>query len=835
MGPEQDNFPTDPGEYRQFPAGPPTPEQVRSMCWRHIAGLVSELSDMGVPDGTVRVGDLVDLGPDVPAIMGGMGSGHSFFEDTADGRALALRQLYELLDPENTDPGTAQVIVVGDLEGTFGEVDELGTSLHRHIRGKDLAPFLEELRTYVRGVNSGAIVPGTTTHPRWVLVLADEEGLGQQQIDLLNRYAATTDWGKIISIGTPLSGPNIQTAEPDGMRVRTTPLLEGQMSDRCSRIAKAEAGQHPDISMCYPPEDKFMKIKDTDDSGLTYYAGLGPDLKPFAVTLGGDTNSIMITGATGKGKTNTELAAIMALTARYDPSECSFILLDFKHGSGVRNLVQGIDNDGNFDERFIPHVRLVGKDANSDPEFGIEVLNFVIKEIGRRTTAIKEVGADNMAELRRRDKTRPWPHLILQIDEFQELITHAGVGSVATDLLMQIGRLGRESGISMILSTQTVEGVQALFAKKEALLTNIAVRIAMGGGIIDGVKKAPKDLPRGIAKISLDGGVTAATVSIPDANPKVVRAHKAKVYGALPDARPPHIFDGKDTPEIESSPDYIKMRARSAADASTQRRKKVLLAQEYSVAGGSASFVLEAGLPGNNLNVITSNSRDAHRVMAAASTSIAAQTKPGDAEFGLVCLDPRSRRHVEIVADGLRSQGHKVVVHTTPAEAAEYLSETSSKLKGRKASDGQQLLFVYGGDHSPDEMKEKRDPKTPNGSEALKDIITNGSVRGVHAFTTWSSSDALKRDSGGYSMTRDRMGVILSSEPNSGITDIAGGSSMDVVSAFAKASARDGRLKMFDRNDPRARGIHQVITYASPDERIAAKEEQAADIDDIWA
>ncbi len=107
--PQPGGMPEMGGEGLPFPAGPATQEQLSSPCWaKHIAPLLPLLGEMGTPPGTVRVGELADFGSEYPALAGGIGGGHSAYENTPEGRAFAQRQLYELLDPAVTEPGTAR-------------------------------------------------------------------------------------------------------------------------------------------------------------------------------------------------------------------------------------------------------------------------------------------------------------------------------------------------------------------------------------------------------------------------------------------------------------------------------------------------------------------------------------------------------------------------------------------------------------------------------------------------------------------------------------------------------------------------------------------------------
>ncbi len=714
------------------------------------------------------------------------------------------------------------MIVVNDLAGNFGDAASLGP-LYRHIEGRELSGFLDQMRTYVRGVNSGAIIPGSTVNPHWVVVLAGNEGIGNAQLEQLNQFATTTGWGSIIGLDVPLAGPSVQNSWPGGVRVTPDELGPGQLRERCEQIAQSETDQHPDFAICMPDGQRYATVATKD--GVRFVIGMGPDNTPYPIRLGGDTNSALVTGATGKGKSVAINTMVGGLCTNYDPSQVAIMALDFKHGVGASDYVQGPG-----DPTFFPHVKMAATDANNDPEYGVVTLDFLLAESARRATAMKRAGVSNMEELRQRDPDAKWPHVVLIIDEFQILIGDPKVGPAAIERLITIGQQGRQVGISLVLATQTLEGIANMWTKMGALMKNVGIRVALGGGMLDQGKEAPKSLQRGNALVSTDGGVTNVGVTVPSALSEVMRRTKALVHRELPGHRQPHIFDGKDVPDLEMAEDFQRLRSLPPQSPTGRRRPtRVILAQEYSVSGGSASFDLQPNQPGGNLTVLTDRRRDAHRVLSTASRSIAAQTPPGTDEFVYVCLDPQSVDDVERMAEELMDAEHRVQIVTNAHDAATLLTETSKGLTSRDAST-RQHIFVYGADLESHVMSQKADRTTPSGIEALGQLIKDGSERGVHIFSTWNSAKGVKTSMGGITADATRIGVVVSSANNQEMATLQ--SAIPTTGAL-KDPTREGRLKLYNARDPRGRGLRQVIPYAAPNE-YETEDAGSDDVEGFW-
>src|SRR5439155_16255491 len=128
----------------------------------------------------------------------------------------------------------------------------------------------------------------------------------------------------------------------------------------------------------------------------------------------------------GTGKTNLIYTWLGALASRYAPAELEFYLLDFKEGVSFARFAPG-----RRDPSWLPHVRLVGVNVNTDREFGLALLRFLGAELRTRAEAAKRYEVTKLAELRAEDPTGRWPRVVAVVDEFQVLL--AGPGAISTE------------------------------------------------------------------------------------------------------------------------------------------------------------------------------------------------------------------------------------------------------------------------------------------------------------------------------------------------------------------------------------------------------------------
>ena len=188
----------------------------------------------------------------------------------------------------------------------------------------------------------------------------------------------------------------------------------------------------------------------------------------------------LIGGVTGSGKTVTLHDIILGICIHYPPEEVKLWLLDYKEGTEFA-LYQ------NF-----PYIQILSME--SEIEFGHQVLERAIQTIEERGALFKKVGARNLGaynEEMRKKGEKPLPRIILIIDEFQMLFptTKAKITEKSNDFIDNILRRGRSFGVNIILSTQTLKGVELT----ASIMSNLPLRIALKMDEKDAVKFFTED------------------------------------------------------------------------------------------------------------------------------------------------------------------------------------------------------------------------------------------------------------------------------------------------------------------------------------------------------
>ncbi len=178
-----------------------------------------------------------------------------------------------------------------------------------------------------------------------------------------------------------------------------------------------------------------------------------------------DAFHALIGGATGSGKSVLLSEIICSLAERYSPQELRMLLLDYKEGTEFAPFAG------------LPHVYALSMGSN--PEFGLEVLKEVQKEIGKRGALFKSVNAKNLDEYRKKTGSTMCRY-ILVADEFQVLLGDKKFGEEAKTVLNDLVRRGRSFGFHAILATQTLRDGALDGEAKNQFGCRIAMRMAEG-------------------------------------------------------------------------------------------------------------------------------------------------------------------------------------------------------------------------------------------------------------------------------------------------------------------------------------------------------------------
>jgi len=137
----------------------------------------------------------------------------------------------------------------------------------------------------------------------------------------------------------------------------------------------------------------------------------------------------LLIGQTGSGKSELLQTIIASLALLYQPTEVTFLLIDYKAGLALEPY------------RLLPHT--IGFLSNaSSPTLIQRFITMLRAEAIRREKRLKE--------------GKPMPRLIIVIDEFAEMAKRT---ETVLDELFTITRVGREIGMHLLLSAQRPEGI----------------------------------------------------------------------------------------------------------------------------------------------------------------------------------------------------------------------------------------------------------------------------------------------------------------------------------------------------------------------------------------
>ncbi|GHU77044.1 hypothetical protein FACS189414_3810 [Bacteroidia bacterium] len=188
------------------------------------------------------------------------------------------------------------------------------------------------------------------------------------------------------------------------------------------------------------------------------------DIQYFTLSIEDGTSDIphhcLIGGATGSGKT-VLLHNIICNTAwLYSPDDVQFILLDYKEGTEFKPYEN------------LPHVKVLS--IRSEREYGVSVIHFLNNEIEQRGELFKSLNVASISKYNDKCKEK-LPRILVVIDEFQKLLDgDARTTTFISNALDDIGRRGRSFGINLILSTQSLGGIDIRGA-----LSHLGLRIAL--------------------------------------------------------------------------------------------------------------------------------------------------------------------------------------------------------------------------------------------------------------------------------------------------------------------------------------------------------------------
>lgn len=212
--------------------------------------------------------------------------------------------------------------------------------------------------------------------------------------------------------------------------------------------------------------------------GMAAVVGVGSE-GPVRVDLEADGPHMLVGGTTGSGKSEFLQTLVISLALTSPPEDLSFVLVDYKGGSAFADCAR------------LPHT--VGLVTDLDPHLTSRALTSLRAELRRRETLLREAGATDVDDYRRRRGERvPIARLLLVIDEFRSLAEEM---PDFLDGLVRIAATGRSLGIHLVLATQRPAGIVSADVTANVNL-RVALRVrdrADSHDVVDGPEAAEID------------------------------------------------------------------------------------------------------------------------------------------------------------------------------------------------------------------------------------------------------------------------------------------------------------------------------------------------------
>lgn len=516
---------------------------------------------------------------------------------------------------------------------------------------------------------------------------------------------------------------------------------------------------------------------------------------PVVLAFDDATPHWLVGGRTGAGKTVFLLDVLYGLAARYSPDELALYLLDFKEGISFSEFVPTAR-----DPSWIPHARAVG--IESDREYGVAVLRELRREMNRRAADLKRYGVTKLSDLRRRQSDVAMPRIVTVIDEFQVLFAgNDTLAREATALLEELARKARSYGIHLVLASQTVSGVEALYGKSESIFGQFPLRVALpgGSGVLDVLNSAADGLSLGQAVVNPAAGLAAANsvVAFPDAHSAgaEVAALRHSLWEArAPGSPPPAVFRGYDPAHVEDDPTF-----RSLTPGG--RRPSALVGRTVDVGLSTAYFPLDT-TPGRHLAVVGTSAVGAD-VLHAAAVSLARQHAPGTARFLVAALVAVADEVADETVRTLFAAGHAV----TTVDGAALRDEVRKLADVTSAAPetSRTYLVAFGVDGATSVLG-LRDEAFRSGFDDLRSVLRQGPSYGVHVLGWWRGMRRLTEDIGGSSSLEDVACLVALNVPGQEL-------GLSIGQPDLAYRPRPNRALLIDRHDRR---VALIVPFVRP-------------------
>ncbi|NNJ09788.1 AAA family ATPase [Chloroflexales bacterium ZM16-3] len=193
---------------------------------------------------------------------------------------------------------------------------------------------------------------------------------------------------------------------------------------------------------------------------LSVPLGIASGNLPRELTLEAQKDGVhgMVAGGTGSGKSELLMTFIIGLALVYPPTILNFVLVDYKGGGAFKPF------------ETLPHCVEIVTNLNTSAVH--RMFSAISAEIRRRQQLNADTGTKDIVDYRKRGfhHAQPYPHLVIIIDEYAEMIDSNPDYRLQ---LESITRVGRAQGVHLLLASQRPKGVS------DQMRANIKLRLCL--------------------------------------------------------------------------------------------------------------------------------------------------------------------------------------------------------------------------------------------------------------------------------------------------------------------------------------------------------------------
>lgn len=192
--------------------------------------------------------------------------------------------------------------------------------------------------------------------------------------------------------------------------------------------------------------------------------------EPAYFTLGAKSGCVsgLLIGATGTGKSTLMNNLVVQIGKHYNAKEIILYLMDYKQGNEFKIF------------KDHPNVKYLFENVNA--QSGVQLLQELEREHNARAALFNQNGKDietkDIDTFNQKYPEQRIPHILLIVDEFQMMFGRGYEEETKVNaLLNMIARQGRSTGIHLLLSTQSMQGVPLDQSTRQQFGLRIAYRV----------------------------------------------------------------------------------------------------------------------------------------------------------------------------------------------------------------------------------------------------------------------------------------------------------------------------------------------------------------------